>query len=40
MNLYSGCRPLTDEFNKGKGKRVLIPYEQRAEIVANIKVGG
>jgi glycerol-3-phosphate cytidylyltransferase len=27
----------TDEFNKGKGKKVLIPYEQRAEIVANIK---
>ena len=27
----------TDEFNKGKGKRVMIPYEQRAEIVANIK---
>ena len=27
----------TDEFNKGKGKKVMIPYEQRAEIVANIK---
>ena len=27
----------TDEFNRGKGKRVMIPYEQRAEIVANIK---
>jgi len=27
----------TDEFNKGKGKKTLIPYEQRAEIVANIK---
>ncbi len=27
----------TDEFNKKKGKSVLIPYEQRAEIVANIK---
>jgi glycerol-3-phosphate cytidylyltransferase len=27
----------TDEFNAGKGKRTLIPYEQRAEIVANIK---
>jgi glycerol-3-phosphate cytidylyltransferase len=27
----------TDEFNQGKGKKVMIPYEQRAEIVANIK---
>jgi len=27
----------TDEFNSQKGKKVLIPYEQRAEIVANIK---
>jgi len=27
----------TDEFNLGKGKKVMIPYEQRAEIVANIK---
>ena len=27
----------TDEFNKQKGKKVLIPYEQRAEIVNNIK---
>ena len=27
----------TDEFNQKKGKKVLIPYEQRAEIVANIK---
>jgi glycerol-3-phosphate cytidylyltransferase len=27
----------TDEFNKIKGKRVLIPFEQRAEIIANIK---
>jgi len=27
----------TDEFNQGKGKKTLIPYEQRAEIVANIK---
>jgi glycerol-3-phosphate cytidylyltransferase len=27
----------TDEFNKGKGKKVMIPYEQRAEIIANIK---
>jgi glycerol-3-phosphate cytidylyltransferase len=27
----------TDEFNKVKGKKVLIPYEQRAEIVKNIK---
>ena len=27
----------TDEFNKGKGKKVMIPYSQRAEIVENIK---
>jgi glycerol-3-phosphate cytidylyltransferase len=27
----------TDEFNREKGKKVMIPYEQRAEIVANIK---
>lgn len=27
----------TDEFNAVKGKRCIIPYEQRAEIVANIK---
>lgn len=27
----------TDEFNKVKGKEALIPYEQRAEIVSNIK---
>jgi glycerol-3-phosphate cytidylyltransferase len=27
----------TDEFNKLKGKRTLIPYTQRAEIVENIK---
>lgn len=27
----------TDEFNEGKGKKTMIPYEQRAEIVANIK---
>jgi glycerol-3-phosphate cytidylyltransferase len=27
----------TDEFNEQKGKKTLIPYEQRAEIVANIK---
>ena len=27
----------TDEFNCTKGKKVMIPYEQRAEIVANIK---
>lgn len=27
----------SDEFNKVKNKTVLIPYEQRAEIVANIK---
>jgi len=26
----------TDEFNQQKGKKVLIPYEQRAEIVRNI----
>lgn len=27
----------TDEFNQIKGKKVLIPYEQRAEIVNNVK---
>jgi glycerol-3-phosphate cytidylyltransferase len=27
----------TDEFNATKGKKIIIPYEQRAEIVANIK---
>ena len=27
----------TDEFNKLKGKKVLIPYIQRSEIVQNIK---
>jgi len=27
----------TDEFNSGKGKKVMIPYAQRAEIVENIK---
>jgi len=27
----------TDEFNEIKGKKVMIPYAQRAEIVANIK---
>jgi len=27
----------TDEFNTQKGKKTLIPYEQRAEIVKNIK---
>ena len=27
----------TDEFNKVKGKKTIIPYEQRAEIVENIK---
>jgi len=27
----------TDEFNLKKGKKTLIPYEQRAEIIANIK---
>ena len=27
----------TDEFNEIKGKTTLIPYDQRAEIVANIK---
>ena len=27
----------SDEFNETKGKKVMIPYEQRAEIVQNIK---
>ena len=27
----------TDEFNMQKGKKTLIPYEQRAEIIASIK---
>jgi glycerol-3-phosphate cytidylyltransferase len=27
----------TDEFNRLKGKKTLIPYEQRAEIIQNIK---
>ena len=27
----------TDEFNKIKSKKVMIPFEQRVEIVANIK---
>ncbi|OLO03652.1 adenylyltransferase/cytidyltransferase family protein [Salinicola socius] len=27
----------TDEFNIGKGKKVLIPYEQRADIVSAIQ---
>jgi len=27
----------TDEFNELKGKKTIIPYAQRAEIVANIK---
>ena len=27
----------TDEFNCVKGKKTIIPYEQRAEIIANIK---
>jgi glycerol-3-phosphate cytidylyltransferase len=27
----------TDEFNQEKGKKVMIPYAQRAEIVENIK---
>ena len=27
----------TDEFNAIKGKKTIIPYENRAEIVANIK---
>ena len=27
----------TDEFNLLKGKKTIIPYEQRAEIVSNIK---
>jgi glycerol-3-phosphate cytidylyltransferase len=28
----------TDEFNRTKSKRSLIPYEQRAEIVANLRI--
>jgi len=27
----------TDEFNAGKGKKSVVPYEDRAEIVASIK---
>lgn len=27
----------TDEFNEGKGKKVMIPYKQRAEIVRAIR---
>lgn len=27
----------TDEFNLGKGKKCLIPYDQRAEIVSNLR---
>ena len=27
----------TDEFNRGKDKKVMIPYAQRAEILENIK---
>ena len=27
----------TDEFNSLKGKKIFIPYEQRAEIISNIK---
>ena len=27
----------TDEFNKGKGKKTIIPFEHRAEIVRNVK---
>lgn len=27
----------SDEFNTKKGKKTLIPYEQRSEIIANIK---
>jgi len=27
----------SDEFNESKGKKTLIPYEQRAEIIRNIK---
>lgn len=27
----------TDEFNEKKGKKILIPYEQRARIVKNIR---
>ena len=30
----------TDEFNALKGKKTLIPFEQRAEIVRNIKCVG
>jgi glycerol-3-phosphate cytidylyltransferase len=33
--LYVGVS--TDEFNEIKGKKTLIPYEQRAEIVESIK---
>lgn len=33
--LYVGVS--TDEFNEIKGKKTLIPYEQRAEIVGSIK---
>jgi glycerol-3-phosphate cytidylyltransferase len=28
----------TDEFNKGKGKQTIIPYDDRAAIVAGLKV--
>ncbi len=27
----------TDEFNQGKGKKTLIPYDQRSQIVESIK---
>jgi len=27
----------TEEFNNAKGKKTLIPFEQRAEIISNIK---
>jgi glycerol-3-phosphate cytidylyltransferase len=27
----------TDDFNRGKGKKSIIPYKQRAEIIQNIK---
>ncbi len=27
----------TDEFNRGKGKKVMIPYKQRAKILKSIK---
>lgn len=45
LNLFKSLKELadrlivsvsTDEFNELKGKRTLIPYEQRAEIVSSI----